>query len=107
MDKNVCSHLNRRLTSVEEEVQNLKKENRLLKAKLLLQDEMVQRVYHYLPIGEEDYEDASSEQQNESSEEDLEDGNGENVDGASIAEEENFIGLRAAVDGKKFRFNYF
>jgi hypothetical protein len=98
MDKNVCS-LNRRLTLVEEGNKKLKKENRWLKTKLLLQDEMIQRVYNYLPIGEEIYEDALSEQQNESSEENFEDGNGDNVNGASISEEENHIGLRAALNG--------
>jgi hypothetical protein len=60
---------------------------------------MIQRVYNYLPIGEEIYEDALSEQQNESSEENFEDGNGDNVNGASISEEENHIGLRAALNG--------
>lgn len=96
MEKNVCSHLNHRLTSVEEEIEKMKKENRQLKTKLLLQNEMIQRVYHYLPIGEEDFDDMSSEQ------EDLEGDNGDNADGASISEEENFIELRVAVNGKKF-----
>ena len=93
MDKNVCSHLNHRLMVVEEEVKTMRKENTWLRTKLLLQNEMIQRAYHYLPIEEEDYEDLWS---------DLEDGNGDNVDGASISEEENFIGLRVGENGKKF-----
>ncbi len=101
MEKNVCSNLNRRLTLVEEENKILKKESRWLKTKMLLQDEMLRRVYHYLPIGEEDYEESSSERQNGSSDGEFEDGDDENVDGASI-EEEIPTGPRAASNGKNW-----